>query len=65
MIMETCTRGWAEGDENLYYLDGAGMFGDKDQDACTVDHTHPNDLGFYRMAEHIRPILFNMLEDIK
>ena len=65
IIMETCTRAWAEGDDNLYYLDGAGMFGDEDQDACTVDHTHPNDLGFYRMAQHIRPILYNMLEGIK
>lgn len=64
-IMETCMRGWAEGDENLYYLDGGGMFGDEDADACTVDHTHPNDLGFYRMAQHIRPILYNILENIK
>ena len=65
IIMETCVRGWAEGDQNLYYLDGVGMFGDEDPDACTADHTHPNDLGFYRMAQHIRPILYNMLEGIK
>ena len=65
IIMETCTRAWAEGDENLYYLDGACMFGEEDQDACTVDHTHPNDLGFYRMAQHIRPILYNILEGIQ
>ena len=65
IIMETCLRAWAEGDENLFFLDGTGMFGDEDQDACTVDHTHPNDLGFYRMAQHIRPVLFNMLEGIK
>ena len=64
-IMANCVRGWAEGDENLYYLDGEGMFGSEDPDACTVDHTHPNDLGFYRMAQHIRPILYNMLEGIK
>lgn len=65
IIMETCVKGWAEGDENLYYLDGGCMFGEEDQDACTVDHTHPNDLGFYRMAQHIRPILYNILEGIK
>ena len=65
IIMETCIRAWQEGDENLFFLDGTGMFGDDDQDACTVDHTHPNDLGFYRMAQHIRPILYNMLEGIK
>ena len=63
--METCTRGWAEGDENLYYLDGAGMFGDEDQDASTVDHTHPNDLGFFRMASVIRPILDDALKSAR
>lgn len=36
------------------------MFGNEDPDACTVNHAHPNDLGFYRMAQHICPILHNM-----
>ena len=60
--METCQRGWAEGDQNLYYIDGEQTFGIADQDACTVDGTHPNDLGFYRMAEGILPILRKALK---
>ena len=62
IIMETCQRGWAEGDQNLYYIDGEQTFGIADQDACTVDGTHPNDLGFYRMAEGILPILRKALK---
>ena len=62
IIMETCQRGWAEGDRNLYYIDGEQTFGTADQDACTVDGTHPNDLGFYRMAEGIRPVLSKVLK---
>ena len=36
--------------ENVFFLDGAELFGNKDRWHCTVDGTHPNDLGFYRMA---------------
>ena len=62
VIMETCSRAWAAGDEKLYYIDGETLFGDRDQDACTVDYTHPNDIGFLRMAERIHPVLQRALE---
>ncbi|MFQ9872350.1 MAG: hypothetical protein ACLRVT_04860 [Oscillospiraceae bacterium] len=29
----------------------------QDRDACTVDGCHPNDLGFYRMAHTLRPVV--------
>ncbi|MEG0771594.1 MAG: SGNH/GDSL hydrolase family protein [Clostridia bacterium] len=38
------------GDENVYFLNGALLFEGEFADSCTVDGTHPNDLGFYRMA---------------
>ncbi len=50
-----------EGDTNLWYIDGATLFGTEDHLECTVDSTHPNDLGFYRMAKTIRPILEEMM----
>lgn len=65
IIADTCLRGWSDGDENLYYIDGETMFGTADQDACTVDGTHPNDLGFYRMAEQIRPVLARALDSAR
>ena len=41
------------GDDNVFFVDGAKLFKGEDWDACTVDRTHPNDLGFYRMASVI------------
>lgn len=46
-------RAKREGDKNVYFIDGAELFGGEEWDACTVDGTHPNDLGFYRMAVRI------------
>ena len=52
----------AEGDNNVYFLDGELLFGKENWDACTVDMCHPNDLGFYRMAKALYPILKQALE---
>ena len=41
------------GDENVYFINGAELFQREHRDCCTVDGTHPNDLGFLRMAEVI------------
>ena len=43
----------AAGDKNVYYIEGAELFGDVDADLCTVDSCHPNALGFYRMAMRV------------
>ena len=48
------------GMENIYFLFADHLLG-KDHDG-TVDGTHPNDLGFHRMVEVIRPQLVQMLE---
>ena len=41
------------GDKMVYYISGRTLFGEEDRDNCTTDGTHPNDLGFYRMAKII------------
>ncbi len=41
------------GDNNIYLLNGKKLFKKKDRENCTVDGTHPNDLGFYKMAQEI------------
>lgn len=53
VIRESYDTARREGDSNVYFIDGAELFAGEDWDACTVDGTHPNDLGFYRMAERI------------
>lgn len=53
VIRETYQTAIAEGDENVYFIDGAELFAGGAWDLCTVDRVHPNDLGFYRMARRI------------
>ena len=50
------------GDKNLYFVSGADLFAGECWDACTVDGTHPNDLGFYRMAMGIEKVLKPLLK---
>ncbi|MCQ2354557.1 MAG: SGNH/GDSL hydrolase family protein [Clostridia bacterium] len=45
------------GDDNAWYIDGEGIFRGVDEDSCTVDGIHPNDLGFLKMADSIGRIL--------
>ncbi len=47
------------GDENLHYLEGKTLLGE-DGDA-TTDGSHPNDLGFYRQARAMEPLLRRLL----
>lgn len=62
IILRNFEQAKAEGDENLYFVDGATLFGEEDHLECSVDGTHPNDLGFYRMAQTLRPVLKEMLK---
>lgn len=53
IIRETFEHAVAAGDKNVYFIDGGELFEGEEWDACSVDGTHPNDLGFYRMAMRI------------
>lgn len=60
VIRKTYTRQKANGDQNIYFIDGRTLF-----DFCmcdgTVDGVHPTDLGFFSMAQKIYPVLKEML----
>ncbi len=43
----------AQGDQKVSFIPGEELFAGDHRDDCTVDGTHPNDLGFYRMAKRI------------
>ncbi len=49
------------GDPNVYFVDGSTLSG-ADWHETTVDGCHPTDLGFYRIAENLIPILDNFLK---
>ncbi len=57
LIKENYQRALAEGDMFVDFIDGQTLFETEDRDCCTVDGCHPNDLGFYRMAKTILPVL--------
>lgn len=61
IIENTYNNALKSGDKNVYYIDGEALFGNEDRTLCTVDRTHPNDLGFYRMAKCIMPTMKKML----
>ena len=51
----------AAGDRNVYLISGDELLGDCAEDA-TVDNCHPNDLGFYLMAQKLQPLLEKLLK---
>ena len=61
VIKATYERAIAEGDQHVWFVDGVTLFGEEDRDACTMDGSHPNDLGFYRMAKSLLPYIKNAL----
>ena len=62
VILNTYLRGVEAGDRHLFFLDGTTLYGGRDIDASTVDGCHPNDLGFYRFAQAVYPVLQKALE---
>ncbi len=43
----------AAGDRNVYFIDGASLFRGRFEGICTVDMTHPNDLGMALIADAV------------
>ncbi len=61
VIKNTYNNAIKAGDKNVYFIDGETYFGEYDRHLCTIDRIHPNDLGFYRMANVILPTMKKML----
>ena len=58
VVRASYNRALANGDKNVYFIEGESFFAsDEAWDKCAVDGCHPNDLGFYRMAFGIAPVL--------
>ena len=62
VALETVERAKDEGDNNIYFINGYDLFGKEDLDLCTADGGHPNDLGFYRMANVIGAKIVEILK---
>lgn len=61
VIIESYEKARAAGDQNVYFIDGETLLAGEHALSCTADGGHPNDLGFYRMAQviggHLEKIL--------
>ncbi len=53
IVFETYQNAVRAGDRHVYFVSGSQMFACAGGGDCTVDGTHPNDLGFFCMAEAI------------
>jgi hypothetical protein len=51
IVIDTYERAKAEGDKNVYFIEGRDLLKGENREDCTVDGVHPNDLGFFRMAK--------------
>lgn len=63
VIYQTYLRAKEQGDKLVAFIDGETLLGKDDWFMCTVDNCHPNDLGFYRMAERVEPVLKDFLDN--
>lgn len=61
VIKASYEKARANGDENVYFIDGETLFTGDCYMSCTVDGSHPNDLGFYRMADVIGKMLAEVM----
>lgn len=60
IIQQTYQNAVAAGDRNVYLISGSELLGDCAESA-TVDNCHPNDLGFYMMAQKLAPMIKKLL----
>lgn len=63
VIENTYLRAKAEGDENVYFVNGfTDFYPDELRGDCTSDGCHPNDLGYHFMAKAFAKIIKPLLE---
>ena len=62
VIMQTYSDAIAEGDKNVFFVDGRSHFAAcRDRYACTVDGCHPNDLGMYYMSVSVTDAIKSLI----
>ena len=61
IIRKTYENARAAGDKKVWFLSGQDLVAPPYAEMALVDGAHPNDLGFFAMAQRIRPVLEKML----
>lgn len=60
VILGSYAKGLADGDRNLYFVDGKDIYGDYPQE-YSYDGTHPNDAGYMQMAQAFAKVIKGLL----
>jgi len=61
IIRTTYENAKKAGDNNVYFINGDDIYTPDIKAYCTVDKCHPNDFGFWRMAEVIGKVIEKLL----
>lgn len=61
IIYRTYENAVRAGDSNVFFIDGYEMYKPVGEEYCTVDGCHPNDLGFFCMANSVEKVLADIL----
>ena len=62
IVHETYLKAKANGDRNVYYIPGKELMS-LAEDCGTVDKTHPNNLGFFSIAQTLAPVIEKILKE--
>ncbi len=65
IIEASYRRALSQGDANVYFVDGAKMIPRELAADATTDGLHPNDLGYYFMANAFEPVIKKLLDEKK
>lgn len=61
VIYQTYKNAIEAGDKRVYFIDGDDIYAPVGRGLCTVDHIHPNDIGFLMMANAVEPVIRKIL----
>ena len=62
IIYESYQKALSLGDQRVFFIDGETLLQGEFMESCTSDGIHPNDLGFFRMAQKIGPVVNHACE---
>ena len=62
IIRTTYENALKSGDKNVYFIHGDDIYAPVGKEYCTVDKCHPNDLGFFCMANAIETVIREIIE---
>lgn len=63
IIYDTFRAARERGDERVWYIDGESFFLGANENDCTIDTVHPNDMGYSLMADEIECVIRKIMNE--